>query len=909
MGKKTIEEMGEAPEKARREFPAFPFDPYPIQTDFMAFLYDSLEKGGIAMLESPTGTGKTLSIICSTMQWVVDRRKQQREQQKGKPGDTKTSSIDEEEEPDWMRDFAIPGTKKEEGGRRRLGSGLVKSKKASFVKPKNVEKTAEESPGNDEEMEFLVDDYESEAEDMEYGIGRSKRKGGRCLSSSSSDEEEGEGGMEEEEVTPKVYFTSRTHAQLSQFVREFKRTGFTSELNLICLGSRKNLCVNSDVLKLGNSNRINEHCLELQKSKKDSQIKVQTDNGRVQHVKASSGCPMLRKQNLRKQFRTEVWEHGASDIEDLAQLGRKIGTCSYYGAREMVRAGDLVVLPYQSLLLRSARESLGLNLKNSVVVIDEAHNVADSLTSMYNSKITVSQLKQVLSHLELYLGRFRNRLGAGNRRYIQTLIVLIQSFLRLLVGCQEDSSGISNIHADQATEEKNFGDTSMTINEFLFSLNIDNINLVKLHRYVKESNIIHKVTGYGAKFASSRIGSLHSDHQGHGAEGSVISGFQALVGIFLSLINNDSDGRMIVSRQKLSGKTEEGYLKFVMLCGEKIFSEIAGQAHAVVLAGGTLQPIEETRVRLFPGLALDHVHFFTCNHIVPPESLLPIAVSRGPSGMTFDFSYNSRSTPSMIDELGRLLCNLVAVIPEGVVMFFSSFDYEEQVYNTWRASGVLSKILKKKHVYREPRNSIDVDLVLKEYKKAIESPSGIPNDSRTNGALLLAVVGGKISEGINFSDGMGRCIIMVGLPYPSPADVELMERIKYIEGLGEPSSLTPNKSLGNKLYGNTRVQSGFDILRKCKQRGREYYENLCMKAVNQSIGRAIRHINDYAAILLVDSRYACDPSFQSFSHPANKLPLWIKDRLVSATQSYGEVHRLLRQFFQIRSSVTKIISS
>lgn len=36
--------------------------------------------------------------------------------------------------------------------------------------------------------------------------------------------------------------------------------------------------------------------------------------------------------------------------------------------------------------------------------------------------------------------------------------------------------------------------SSMTINDFLFSLNIDNINFVKLINYVKESNIIHKVS-------------------------------------------------------------------------------------------------------------------------------------------------------------------------------------------------------------------------------------------------------------------------------------------------------------------------------------------------------------------------------------------------------------------------------
>lgn len=65
-----------------------------------------------------------------------------------------------------------------------------------------------------------------------------------------------------------------------------------------------------------------------------------------------------------------------------------------------------------------------------------------------------------------------------------------------------------------------------------------------------------------------------------------------------------------------------------------------------------------------------------------------------------------------------------------------------------------------------------------------------------------------------------------------------------------------------------------------------------------TLGRAIRHINDYAAILLVDMRYASDSSKTSFSHPTNKLPLWIKDRLISATNNYGEVHRLLHQFFK-----------
>lgn len=192
-----------------------------------------------------------------------------------------------------------------------------------------------------------------------------------------------------------------------------------------------------------------------------------------------------------------------------------------------------------------------------------------------------------------------------------------------------------------------------------------------------------------------------------------------------------------------------------------------------------------------------------------------------------------------MEELGLLLCNLVTLVPEGIVVFFSSFDYEGQVYDSWKASGILERIMKKKHVFREPRKNTDVEFVLKEYKETIEKSSNTnqkEDPMPQNGAILLAVVGGKISEGINFSDGMGRCIVMVGLPYPSPSDIELLERVKHIEGLGVSNSSSSMKlSVGNEHYTGD-VQAGFNILRSCKHRGKEYYENLCMKAVNQSIG-------------------------------------------------------------------------
>jgi chromosome transmission fidelity protein 1 len=62
-----------------------------------------------------------------------------------------------------------------------------------------------------------------------------------------------------------------------------------------------------------------------------------------------------------------------------------------------------------------------------------------------------------------------------------------------------------------------------------------------------------------------------------------------------------------------------------------------------------------------------------------------------------------------------------------------------------------------------------------------------------------------------------------------------------------------------------------------------------MRAVNQSIGRAIRHARDFAAMVLVDER---------FTGKADALPGWIRARVVHAPD-LGRCKRALAEFFRV----------
>ena len=237
-------------------------------------------------------------------------------------------------------------------------------------------------------------------------------------------------------------------------------------MNAVAVASRAQLCVNPEVRAAAGASaaRLNERCLELGKPKAKGERARKGGKGGVgvdgadgadkSRPAAGSGCPYLKKRHAAVADLAEAALAAPMDIEDLAAAGTRHRACAYYAARKALPRADLVFAPYASLLHKETRESLGINLRGSVLVFDEAHNLVEAVHGAHGSVLTGKQCEAVHAMVTAYVDRFYTRLAVGNLRHLKTLGALARGFAAALGG---DKGGAdrssSNARGDRRGEE------------------------------------------------------------------------------------------------------------------------------------------------------------------------------------------------------------------------------------------------------------------------------------------------------------------------------------------------------------------------------------------------------------------------------------------------------------------------
>ncbi len=547
-------------------------------------------------------------------------------------------------------------------------------------------------------------------------------------------------------------------------------------------------------------------------------------------------------------------------------------------------------MPYNTLLSKSARQAVGLSLKSALVIIDEAHNIPETLRALSSCQLTLPIIEGASSQLIAYVKRYSSRLSGKNVFFLGQLRKILTALSKHLKSKKVSKRGESTPKS-----------VMMTSTELFFTLKLDNINIFNVMKYLERSNLSQKLHGFTTT-AQSRAGQVHNATHNEDDPDFLskhISCMSIVETFMKCLTGKDREGRVIIERPNLQSNDEackeelrrSGSMKpsfrYLLLDPSASFNDVIDEAHAIVLAGGTLRPFPHIATELFGhdksmvelaihseskckveapkisnSLISRKLTTFSCGHVVSSNNVRVSCLTNGPNKIQMDFRHSNRSKENLCGELGLSILNIAREVPSGFVVFFPSYTYEALIVQQWKRCGLFSKINLCKKVFREPKSAGEVEKTLELYSKCAV---------RGNGAILLCVINGKMSEGINFANDMARCVLIVGLPYPDITDPELQEKMQLLD----KDSKENKQSIS----------------------GSSYYQNLCMRAVNQSIGRAIRHIHDYAAIILADVRYVTDPRIWT------KLPHWLtsdqnKPKRLTFEQNTAE----LKSFFDSRKA-------
>ncbi|MFQ5885325.1 MAG: ATP-dependent DNA helicase, partial [Thermoplasmata archaeon] len=231
-----------------------------------------------------------------------------------------------------------------------------------------------------------------------------------------------------------------------------------------------------------------------------------------------------------------------------------------------------------------------------------------------------------------------------------------------------------------------------------------------------------------------------------------------------------------------------------------VFKEI----HSSLVMSGTLHPLSMYADLL--GMEKDRTSFGQYPSPFPKENR-SIVVTPGLTSLYA--KRGERMFKSYADSIIRIADSL----PGNLAAFFPSYDFLRQVRNRmdgWKAKPILAE---SSSLTKEEKNAFLVKL--KTFKKR-------------GGAVLMAVLGGSLSEGVDFKNNLLHSVVVAGVPI-SPPTIENQALMDYY----------------SQKFG--------------REKGFEY--SFIYPAINkvlQAAGRCIRSEKDKAVIFLMDERYAQD---------------------------------------------------
>ena len=140
----------------------------------------------------------------------------------------------------------------------------------------------------------------------------------------------------------------------------------------------------------------------------------------------------------------------------------------------------------------------------------------------------------------------------------------------------------------------------------------------------------------------------------------------------------------------------------------------------VVITSGTLSPIG-----FYPKiLKFEPKISKSFDMTLSRACICPMIITKGNDQIPITSKFESRSDPSVVKNYGQLLQQMASVIPDGIVCFFTSYAYMEEIVCEWSKMNILQSIMEHKLIFIETKDIVETSLALDSFKKACDCGRG-----------------------------------------------------------------------------------------------------------------------------------------------------------------------------------------
>ncbi len=464
-------------------------------------------------------------------------------------------------------------------------------------------------------------------------------------------------------------------------------------------------------------------------------------------------------------------------VEELTALCIRNGICPHRAALDAAEDASVIICDYNYIFSELGQRILArfeVDFHEIIVIIDEAHNLPGRICGNLDMELTPHRIHEasieLRNHdrqLEYYLTRLRE--------LIENSIAALPAGEDRPISRDILLAKLQGILAEAIDEPLEVEEFFKKLTKHAEKMVQDGVDKCALLQCTEFFNAWYRQR-YGALRMVSNWGKGDSNFRRS------------------SQYSSGDDDRRVTTRGSIALK-----LLDPSVISRRIFDRIAGS----IAMSGTLHPT--SMFSSLVGLDLDRTVQRRYQSPFPPENR-PVLIT--PKLTT---RYRLRG-PKMYERMAEKIADVAGAVPGNLAVFFTSYKLLSSVLS------YLEHIRLSKALLVEQRN------MNKSEKE--ELFTRLERLKYLRGGILLGVLGGSMSEGVDYAENLLSSIIVVGLPLAPPT-----LEVKTLRGYY------------SKKFG--------------KKRGEEYgYLFPAMNKVRQAIGRCIRSETDRAVVVLMDERFA-----------------------------------------------------